>query len=138
MSSEYVEKLKRRAKAFLLEAKRVEDPDLAMFFAEQAAQLYMKAVHYELFGSMVRGHRLRELLALLIKSLDEHSYHREAEKLLEFVDKNRRILIMLEEAYTMSRYGDVEYTRSEADRATVIVEELLNLLEEVCRNAKLG
>jgi HEPN domain-containing protein len=34
--------LKRRALAFLEEARRVEDPDLKAFFAEQSMQLYLR------------------------------------------------------------------------------------------------
>jgi HEPN domain-containing protein len=65
LSGEYVNKLKRRAKAFLREVLSVEEPDLAVFFAEQAMQLYAKAVCFELFGELVRGHKVRGLLALL-------------------------------------------------------------------------
>ncbi len=57
-----------------------------MFFVEQDLQLYVKAVHYELFGIMLRGHRLRELLGALAKALEEHGYAQVAGKLVEFVD----------------------------------------------------
>jgi HEPN domain-containing protein len=103
LSGEYVNKLKRRAKAFLREALSVEEPDLAVFFVEQAMQLYAKAVCFELFGELVRGHKVRGLLAVLIKMLEERGFKNVADKLLEFVDKNRRVLVTAEEAYTMSR-----------------------------------
>jgi len=38
LSGVYVDKLKGRAKAFLKEAISVENPDLAVFFAEQSMQ----------------------------------------------------------------------------------------------------
>jgi HEPN domain-containing protein len=50
---------------FLREAVSVGDPDLAAFFAEQAIQLYIKAVYYKLFGDLIRGHKLRELVSIL-------------------------------------------------------------------------
>jgi len=50
LSSTVVEKLKYRAMPFLKEAKTVNDPDLAIFFAEQAMQLYIKAVQSVVIG----------------------------------------------------------------------------------------
>ena len=55
MSGEYVARLKRRALSFLKEAEEAADADLAAFFAEQAMQLHIKAVFYEIFGERVRG-----------------------------------------------------------------------------------
>ena len=74
LSGEYVARLKRRALSFLKEAEEAADADLAVFFAEQAMQLYLKAVFYELFGERVRGHSLRELLGILSRSLERHGY----------------------------------------------------------------
>ena len=37
-------------------------------------QLYLKAVLYELFGEVVRGHGLRALLGLLSRGLERNSY----------------------------------------------------------------
>jgi HEPN domain-containing protein len=85
LSGEYVEKLKHRARVFLGEARSVEDPDLAAFFAEQAMQLYIKAVYYELFGDLVRGHRLRELISILARSLDKRGFNELSSRLREFV-----------------------------------------------------
>ena len=138
MSGEYVSKLIERANAFLEEAEKVPNTDLAMFFVEQCLQLYVKAIYYELFGLRLRGHRLRELLGALARALEEHGYARVAEKLLEFVDENRRALIMIEESYTMSRYGEFGYSRSDVEKALRVAKELRNVLEEVRRNVKLG
>jgi len=114
------------------------DYDLATFFAEQAAQLYIKAVYYELFGDVLRGYRLRELLSTLVKALEKHGYSELAESIISFVDSSRRALIDLEEAYTASRYGYVDYTKEDAERAAETVRRLVNLLEEVVRRVKLG
>jgi len=137
LSGEYVDRLKRRARAFLAAASMNVDYDLAMFFAEQAAQLYTKATYYELFGEMLRGRRLRELLSTLVKALEKHGYSELAESIISFVDSNRRALIDLEEAYT-GRYGYVDYTRGDVERATKTVQRLVDLLEEVVRRVKLG
>ena len=138
MSGEYVDRLKRRAKAFLAAASMNVDYDLAMLFAEQAAQLYIKATYYELFGDMLRGHRLRELLSTLVKALEKHGYSELAESIISFVDSSRRDLIDLEEAYTASRYGYVDYTREDAERAAKTAQRLVDLLEEVVKHVKLG
>ena len=100
MSGEYVEKLKHRARVFLGEARSVKDPDLAAFFAEQAMQLYIKAVYYELFGDLVRGHRLRELLSILARSLDKHGFNDLSSRLREFVEEFREALILGEEGFS--------------------------------------
>ncbi len=138
MSGEYVGKLIERATAFLEEAEKVPNADLAMFFVEQGLQLYVKAVYYELFGLMLRGRRLRELLGALAKALEEHGYAQVAEKLVEFVDGNRRALIMIEESYITSRYGEFGYSRSDVEKALHVAKRLRNVLEEVRRNVKLG
>jgi len=138
LSGEYVDRLKRRARAFLTAASMNVDYDLAMFFAEQAAQLYTKAVYYELFGDVLRGHRLRELLSTLVKALEKHGYSESAESVVSFIDSRRRALIDLEEAYTSSRYGHVDYAKEDAERAVKTVQRLVDLLEEVVRRVKLG
>lgn len=45
---------------------------------------------------------------------------------------------MLEEAYSISRYGDIEYSKEDAALAIPLAKEVVNLLEEVCRDVKLG
>jgi len=50
LSGEYVARLKRRALGFLRAADGIDNADLAAFFTEQAIQLYIKAVFYEIFG----------------------------------------------------------------------------------------
>ena len=59
--------LKRRAPAFLDEAKRVSDQDLSVFFAEKSMQLYLRAVvereskpgmAARIFEAAVEGHGL--------------------------------------------------------------------------------
>ncbi|ADM27358.1 HEPN domain protein [Ignisphaera aggregans DSM 17230] len=138
MSGEYVDRLRKRALSFLSEAERVSDPNLAIFLAEQSLQLYVKSVYYELFGSMLRGHKIRELLAILIKSLESHGYKAYADEILRFVDEHRRTLIELETAYTMARYGEIDYSVNDVKQAIDVVRKLIEILDQVCRGVKLG
>lgn len=138
MSGEYVSRLKRRALNMLRVAEDVGDPDLALFLLEQAAQLYIKAVYFELLGSRIRGHSLRELIGALAKGLESQGYAEEARRLREFVADNRDVLVELEEAYIESRYGEAEYGAGEAARARNVVNNLIKLLEEVVGDVKLG
>lgn len=138
MSGESVARLKRRARAFLSEAEEARDADLAVFFAEQAMQLCIKAIYFDIFGGGLRGHGLRELLGVLVRALEAHGYDVHAGKLLDFIDKHRRQLMLVEEAYIMSRYGDVEYSREDAVNSVSLARELTELLEGVSRSVKLG
>ncbi len=138
LSSEYVERLRERARAFLSEAMSAENPDLAVFFAEQSMQLYVKAILYEIFGERVRGHRLRELLAVLVKGLEGEGFRDLAGEVLDFIDRKRRLFIVAEEAYTMSRYGDVSYSKDDAEGVIELASELIKLLDEVSTRVKLG
>lgn len=101
-------------------------------------QLYIRAVHYELFGEMLRGHRLRELLAVFVKMLEKSGFNDAANSVLDFVDRCRRVLILAEEAYTMSRYGEVSYSVEEARNAVEVAKKLIELLDEVVKVVKLG
>jgi len=138
LSGEYVAKLKRRAVSFLKEAEEAVDPDLAAFFAEQSMQLYLKAVLYELFGEVVRGHRLRALLGLLSRGLERNSYSELAVKVRGFVDQHRRELILAEEAYIGGRYGDLSYSRDDVGSLINVARDLKILLDEVVKGVKLG
>ncbi|MGC9135896.1 HEPN domain-containing protein [Caldivirga sp.] len=70
-----------------------------MFLIEQAAQLYVKAIYFELFGVKIRGHGIRELLGLLAKDLEAQGYSELARELRDFAVDNRDVFIILEEAY---------------------------------------
>ena len=138
MSGEYVQTLKRRAASFLEEARGARDPDLAVFFAEQAMQLYTKATLYELFGERVWGRGFRELLGLLAKLLEEAGYGKEADMVRSFVAEHRGLLIEAEEAYTLARYGETGYSEADALKMIRLAESLIQMLEEVARRVKMG
>ena len=138
LSGEYVAKLKRRALSFLKEAEEAVDLDLAAFFAEQSMQLYLKAVLYELFGEVVRGHGLRTLLGLLSRGLERNSYSELAVKVRGFVDQHRGELVLAEEAYIGGRYGDLSYSRDDVGSLINVARDLKILLDEVVKDVKLG
>ena len=138
MSGEYVARLKRRALSFLKEAEEAADADLAVFFAEQAMQLYLKAVFYELFGDRVRGHSLRELLGILSRSLERHGYVELAGEIRSFVGEHRSRLALAEEAYVGGRYGDTSYTRDDVERLIEVARDLITVLDWVVERVKLG
>ena len=111
MSGPYLDTLKRRPEHSRGEAGSVGDLDLAVFFVKQAMQLYIEAMHYELFSGALRGHRLREFLALLAKVLEENRFSDLADDVLNFVDRYKRVLVLVKETYTMSRYGELQCRR---------------------------
>ncbi|AAK42074.1 HEPN domain-containing protein [Saccharolobus solfataricus] len=88
MSGNRVRLFKRRALRFLDEAKRDLNEgyyDIGSFHVEQALQLYIKAVIFELFGKEYEGHGIRELLGYLSKLLKENEYEELAKKVNERV-----------------------------------------------------
>lgn len=59
-------------------------------------------------------------------------------ELRDFVIYNRDILIMLEEAYTEGRYGEISYDIDDISKALNVAKELIRLLDRVVSNVKLG
>lgn len=134
MSGELVEKMNRRARTFLQiadELIRSRDYDVAVFALEQAVQLRIKALLLRLFGEYQRTHGVRELLGMLSARLEEAGFSELAERVRMFVADNRGYLWVLEEAYTMARYGARSYGEVEAKNLREIVLKLWELLEEV-------
>ncbi|BFH72919.1 HEPN domain-containing protein [Sulfurisphaera javensis] len=141
MSGIKVQRLKRRALQFLSDAKKdINDGfyDLAMFHAEEAIQLYLKAVLFELFASEFKSHEVRTLLSYLAKLLKENSYPDLSDEILELAREYRNELSELEDAYIESRYGEMEYDKSQAENAISIAEKIINKLEEISKRVKLG
>jgi HEPN domain-containing protein len=138
LSGEYVARLKRRALAFLRAVDHVDDADLAAFFAEQAMQLYIMAVFYEIFGERVRGHELKTLLGILSRDLKKYGYESMAAEVDHFVDEYRRGLIAAEEAYIGGRYGELGYSEEDSRRLRDVARRLIEVLDEVVEDVKLG
>ena len=138
LGGEYVARLKRRALGFLRAADRIDDADLATFFAEQAMQLYIKAVFYEMFGERVRGCELRTLLGMLSSYLRRRGYENVAAEVDHFVDEHRRDLITAEEAYVGGRYGELGYSEEDSRRLRDVARRLMEVLDGVVEAVKLG
>jgi len=123
---ERVKLLLRRAKRFLRDAEQaLEDRyyDIAIFYAEQAARLGLKALVLKTIGYYPEIHGLRELLGIYYSV----SHDEEAAELAKHA---RRILALLERAYTEARYGSEEYTEEEAREALAVAQKLLELITE--------
>jgi len=141
VSGKRVERLKARAWRLLDDAQsdfREGFYDVACFHAEQAAQLFVKAIILELFGREYAGHGLRELVGYTSRLLRDAGYMDLAEKVSEHVRQSRSSLIDLENAYIDARYGEVDYDAEAAGRLLDGARTLIRLLEEVERIAKLG
>ncbi len=125
-----VELLRKRALRFLEDAKRaLQDGfyDIAGFYAEQAIQLYSKALLLELAGYVPTTHDIRDVLGLISKALPENL----KQSVRAFSRKYRRELAELVDIYTNARYGPRILTREEALIALEVAEKLLGLLNTV-------
>ena len=60
--------------------------------------------------------------------LEEAGHVAEAEGLRGFVAENREALVLLEDAYSLGRYGLPGYTRREAEKGVRAAERLVELL----------
>ena len=112
--------------------------DLAIFHADQALQLYLKAVLLELFAFEARFHGLRSLLSYLSKFLRENGYQENAREIDELTSKFREYLITLESSYIDSRYGDIEYDKSLAEEILSLTDKIIKKIEEIVKRVKLG
>lgn len=126
MSFEEADIIKRRAYAFLRNAKRLiseGEYDLAVFCLEQYCLLILK---YQLLikkGSYPRTHSLRRL----IRELGE--FNREILVLVDDI-KNLHYIARLEEAYIASRYLPITYEEKESKDLIRFVEEVFKPIVE--------
>ncbi|MFN4046421.1 MAG: HEPN domain-containing protein [Acidilobaceae archaeon] len=131
MSGEFVGKLKRRSEDFVRAAEMFLERgsyDLACFSADQAVQLYVKAVVFRFTGEMPRIHGVRGLLGYLASRLYEAGYRGYAEAIVGFARENRYALAVLEDAYIEARYGLRSFTEEDARLALEVSSRLIKLL----------
>ncbi|MET1128863.1 MAG: HEPN domain-containing protein [Thermoproteota archaeon] len=139
MSGRLAEKLSRRASAFLREARRHFEEgeyDLAVFAAGQAAELTVKRGLLILFGDYPRIHTIRSLLSLLIRKLEEAGLHEAAKPLLDYAEKRRSSLLIMEDAWSGARYEFMEYPKHVAEKVIEAAEELMRLMDSVVGSAR--
>lgn len=96
--------------------------DIAAFMAEQAVQLFLKSVIFELTGEVPRTHACRQLMSALRDLLGCSS-------LDDFIRENRSLFIRLEEAYIGSRYLPREYEKEEAEELVHFAEKVIELVD---------
>lgn len=112
--------------------------DLACFEAEQAAQLALKALLYELSGSTPRIHDLGELLGVLYDFLRKAGLEDAAGRVADFASRERRRLWLLSDAYYRGRYGAAPYTREDALDCIEAARGVLRLAGELRRAVHRG
>ncbi len=128
MSLEEVELLRKRAEAFLRNAKNLIDEgeyDLAMFSLEQYCQLLLKYKLLVKRGSYPRTHSIRTLLRILG---DENP------EVLDLVNDEKKLhyIARIEEAYIVSRYLPYEFEQKEVmDIYRFVVEEFRKVVERI-------
>jgi HEPN domain-containing protein len=126
MSYEELDILRRRAEAFLRNAKRLleeGETDLAMFSMEQYCQLILKYKLLLLRGFYPKTHSLRRLIRTLGELRPE---------VLILVNEVRNLhyIAKLEEAYISSRYAPIVYEVEEAKDVYKFIEEVFKPLVE--------
>jgi len=85
--------------------------------AEQAIQLFLKAIVLEIGGEFPKTHSIRELFAMIgFLTGKELKYDRES-------------LAFLEGAYFNSRYLKFDYNKEDAENAIEITEEVIKIVE---------
>jgi len=126
MHYEEVETLLRRSEDYMELANsafEMEKYDAAIFLAEQALQLYLKALLIKYAGLRIRSHSLRELLYRLGQVFEMEN---EVEK---FVRDNRKLLRELEDAYIETRYEARPYYQEDAEELLSFVMKVIDFVE---------
>ncbi|MEM0481982.1 MAG: HEPN domain-containing protein [Nitrososphaerota archaeon] len=128
MSHSEVALLRDRALRMLASGRRSfleGDYDIAAFMADQAVQLYLKSVIFELTGEVPRVHAVRQLMSALKDLLGDQNLFD------DFVRENRSLFIRLEEAYISSRYMPRRYDREEAEELLGFAEKVIEFVKSV-------
>lgn len=122
MHKDEVDLLLRRSREFLDTANErfnKESWDLACFMAEQAAQLFLKAIILGKGGEHPRTYSLRELFAMIGFLTNKE------------IKYDRKALAFLEGAYYNSRYLSFIYNKEDAKNAIKTADEVIKIVENV-------
>jgi len=124
-----VELLKKRSRIMLADSEEELSKghyDLAAFLAEQAVQLYLKALILGATGTMPRTHTIRDLVGAL-----RVIYPQKINEIDNFVKQNRSLFIRLEEAYVSSRYLFKEYRKEETKELVTFAHKVIKFVESL-------
>jgi HEPN domain-containing protein len=122
------ERLLKRSRDFLETSeyqKRTGIYDLAIFSIEQALQLFLKSQIMTHGAEYPRTHSVRVLLEILSAVVPENK----KPIIKGILDDYLMELGMLEDAYITSRYVSRDFTKSEAERLTKAVNEIIKLVK---------
>jgi len=120
---ELIEKLKKRAKRFLIDAKsdfESNEYDVALFHLEQAVQLSLKAKILSFGVEFPKTHEIRKLIEI-VKELG-------IKEIEEVIKDKERIIELLELAYISSRYLPISFSEKDAKEAFEFAEKLYKVL----------
>jgi len=136
LSGELVNALRRRARSLLKHAYiylNDGDFDLACYNCQQALELYLKSIIYELFSEEVKTCSLRELFEKLYEKLRSTGRVRDAELVESLVENYKNAISGLEGANIDARYGMKPYDRRDAINSIEAVEQIIEKLEKIRR-----
>lgn len=136
MNGELVNALRRRARSLLKHAYiylNDGDFDLACYNCQQALELYLKSIIYELFSEEVKTYSLRELFEKLHEKLRNTGRVRDAELVESIVKNYKNAIVGLEGAGVDARYGMKPYDRRDAINSIEAVEQIIEKLEKIRR-----
>ena len=117
--------LKRNAEYFERKAREAFEEGVygfAVFFAEQAFQLYIKYVLAKSFGDYPKTHRFSALFELL---------RNVAVNAKKFYEENVELFEILEDSYVGVRYLGRDYSRSTAEKVLGVLDKFKEAFKDV-------
>ncbi len=117
--------LKRNAEYFKKKAREAFEEGVysfALFFAEQAFQLYIKYILAKRFGDYPKTHRFSVLFELLCNVVADAK---------KFYEENVELFEILEDSYVGVRYLGREYSRNTAEKALKVLDKFKEAFKDV-------
>jgi HEPN domain-containing protein len=118
------EYLKNNAKKFFSLGERLLNEDeynLAIFNLEQALQLGLKYIIYQLTGDFPKIHNVVKLTSIVAELTNN-------QELKSILNQENIVLDLLEDAYISSRYLPTEFSKDTAEKAYNVVKRILKVL----------
>ncbi|MBS7628083.1 HEPN domain-containing protein [Candidatus Bathyarchaeota archaeon] len=98
--------------------------------ADQAVQLYLKSLIFELTGDVPRTHAVRQMMLILREVPGSPSLFD------DFVRENRSLLIRLEEAYIGSRNMPRKYDMEESEELLEFARRVIEFVKSIKSEAR--